>query len=147
MREFNEYLQQGTVKKQSVNKSRANFLIKESEKSYRVLLELIDKIPVTDETATLFIKSCYDLIMELIRAKMLLDGYYASGLGAHEAEVSYLKLLSYREGDVQFLDKMRFFRNGIVYYGNALDKAYAKIVIQFTKRMYLRLKDDLTKVN
>ena len=54
--------------------------------------------------------------MEIIRAKMLLRGYNASGYGAHEAEVSYLRNLDFNETDVQFLDQMRYFRNGMLYF-------------------------------
>ena len=60
---------------------------------------------------------------------MLLEGYNASGLGAHEAEVSYLRVLGFSENDVQFADQLRFFRNGMLYYGTMLDKEYAKIAI------------------
>ena len=79
-------------------------------------------------------------MMELIRAKMLLNGYNASGVGWHEAEVSYLRILGFVEKDVQFADQIRFFRNGMLYYGTILDKEYAEIVIEFTKRIYSKLK-------
>jgi len=78
--------------------------------------------------------------MELIRAKMLLEGYNASGFGAHEAEVSYLRVLGFNEKDVQFADQLRFFRNGMLYYGTILDKEYAERVIEFTKKTYAKLK-------
>jgi len=41
--------------------------------------------------------------MELIRAKMLIDGFNASGHGAHEAEVSYTRKVGFKETEVQFL--------------------------------------------
>ena len=78
--------------------------------------------------------------MEIIRAKMLLEGYNASGIGAHEAEVSYMRILGLGEKDVQFADQIRFFRNGMLYYGTILDKEYAEKVIEFTKRIYNKLK-------
>ena len=77
--------------------------------------------------------------MELIRAKMLLEGYNASGQGAHEAEVSYLRVLGFSEKDVQFADQMRFFRNGMLYYGKILDKEYAEKVVDFVKQTYPKL--------
>jgi len=78
--------------------------------------------------------------MFLVRAKIILDGYYASGQGAHEAEISYLKILNFNETDIQFLDKMRYYRNGMLYYGVKLDKEYAKKVIEFTKKNYFKLR-------
>ena len=57
---------------------------------------------------------------------MLLDGYGAVGQGAHEAEISYLKILGFAEIDVQFANQIRFFRNWMLYYGTILDKIYAQ---------------------
>ena len=137
---FDEFITKNVAKKQSVDKSRANFLINEAEMSFATLLELIEKMELTDSNANLFIRSCYDILMELIRAKMLLDGYNASGFRAHEAEVSYLRNLGFNESDVQFADQLRFFRNGMVYYGKIFDKEYAEKVIEFTKKNYSKLR-------
>lgn len=141
IRKFEEFLRDNTVKKQSIDKSRAEFLIKESENSYNNLLEMMQKIKLTDVNANDFVKSCYDILMELIRAKMLFEGYNASGFGAHEAEVSYLRILGFGETDVQFADQLRFFRNGMLYYGTVLDKEYAEKVLEFTKNKYSQLKE------
>ncbi|MFH0869064.1 MAG: hypothetical protein V1839_02450 [archaeon] len=141
VRRFEEFIKENTVKKQSPDKSRAGFLIKESENSYGNLLEMIQKIKLDDVSANTFVKSCYDILMELVRAKMLLDGYGALGYGAHEAEVAYLRILKFDENDVQFADQMRFFRNGMLYYGTILDKVYAEKVIEFTNRIRHKLKE------
>lgn len=141
IRKFEEFIAENIVRKQGINRSRVNFLVEESENSYNNLLEMLQKIKLKDANANAFVKSCYDILMELIRAKMLVDGYNASGFGAHEAEVSYLRNLGFKEQEVQFADQMRFFRNGILYYGTILDKEYAKKVIEFTKKNYLRLKE------
>ena len=106
---------------------------------------MIEKLKVSDDTANILIKVCYDILMELIRAKMLLEGYNASGFGAHEAEVSYMRTLDFNEKDVQFADQLRFFRNGILYYGTILDQVYAEKVIAFTKKIYSKLKKILKK--
>jgi len=67
-------------------------------------------------------------------------GYSASGQGAHEAEVSYLRELGFSEKDVQFADQLRYFRNGILYYGTSIDKEYADKVLEFTKTVHSKLK-------
>ena len=140
MKNFEYFLNQKIVRKQIPDKSRAEFLIKEAEQNYLYLLELIKKIKISEKNANNFVKVCYDIFMEMIRAKMLVKGYYASGIGAHEAEISYLKEIGFSEGDVQFADRIRFFRNGMLYYGTILDKEYAEKVIAFTKRISLKLK-------
>ena len=137
---FREFINQIIVKKQFPDKSRAEFLIKEAEVSLGGLNERIRIIGINDKNANSIIKDCYDVMMELIRAKMLLDGYNSSGQGAHEAEVSYMRILDFDEKEVQFTDQMRFFRNGMLYYGTILDKEYAEKVIHFTKGIYIKLR-------
>lgn len=140
IKNFKEFINKGIVKIQTPDKHRAEFLTKESEQNYFYLLELIEKIGVNNNNANHYIKSCYDILMELVRAKMLLEGYNASGFGAHEAEVSYMTNIGFKEHEVRFADQMRFFRNGMLYYGTILDKEYAKKVIEFTKETYQKLK-------
>jgi len=136
IRHFEEFIKEKIIKEQAPDKSRADFLIKEAKTAYDLLNKKINFLKISNETANDIIKSCYDIIMELIRAKMLLDGYNASGLGAHEAEVSYMRVLGFSETEVQFADKIRFFRNGMLYYGTILDKEYAEKVVEFTKKAY-----------
>lgn len=140
IRKFDEFTREGVVKIQSSNKPRAEFLLNEAEQSYSTLNELLKSLELNDKNANIFIKSCYDIIMEIIRAKMLLKGYNAFGQGAHEAEVSYFREIGFKEKDVQFLEQMRYFRNGMLYYGTILDKIYARKVIDFTKNIYHALK-------
>ncbi|MDP3989858.1 MAG: hypothetical protein Q8Q01_01485 [archaeon] len=143
IRHFEEFIKDNVVKKQYPDKSRAKFLIEESENSYNNLLKIIEKLKVSDDTANMLIKVCYDILMELIRAKMLLDGYNASGFGAHEAEVAYMRTVGFNERDVQFADQLRYFRNGMLYYGTMLEKNYAQKAIEFTKKQYLKLREML----
>ncbi len=143
IRSFDEFLKLGIAKKQSPDLSRADFLQIESGKDFQALSEYLEKVGINSENASSFIKQCYDLIMELIRAKMLTDGFNSSGQGAHEAEVAYLRRLGFSEPDVQLIDQLRYFRNGTVYYGTSIDSEYAKQVVEFTKKIYPKLKEAL----
>jgi len=78
--------------------------------------------------------------MELIRAKMFADGFSTTGKGAHEAEVSYLAKIGFKTNDVEFANELRYFRNGIMYYGKKFDKIYATKVMKFLKIIYPLLK-------
>ena len=147
LKKFDEFIQIGIVKKQSRDKSKSKFLFMEAKQGYSYLLKLIKTMGVENQNANEYVKSCYDILMELTRAKMLLEGLNASGFKAHEAEVSYWGLLRFKEQDVRFLDQMRFFRNGMLYYGTIIDKEYAEKVIEFTKKNYQKLKDVLDKEN
>ena len=139
-KDFDKFIKKGIIREITPDRSRAEFLISEAEQSYRYLLKLVEKMRVTNLNANDYVKKCYDILMELIRAKMLSIGFKSSGLGAHEAEISYSGNLGFNEKDTRFLNQMRFFRNGILYYGTKLDKEYADKVLEFTKRNYFRLR-------
>src|SRR3989338_11642352 len=139
VKRFEEYLQEGVVKRVRINKERAKSLFTESERRYHSLKEKIEKLGVKNENANDYIEYCYDIIMHLVRAKLYLEGYSTSGQGAHEAEVSYLRILGFSEKEVQFADQVRYFRNGILYYGTSLDFEYAQKVIDFTMEIYPKL--------
>ncbi len=140
LKTFNEYINEGTARKQSPDKHRARSLINESEDSYKILLSFIKKMGLNDNNANHVIKNAYDIIMELIRAKMLLDGFTTTGKGAHEAEVSYMAKIGFSNKDVDFANDLRYFRNGIMYYGKKFDKAYAEKIMDFLKRIYPSLR-------
>ena len=141
--EFEYYINKGIVRKIAPDKPRAEFLIKESEVSLEGLKERVKVMGINDKNANSIIKDCYDIIMEIIRAKLLLEGYSFSGSHAHEAEVSYLKKLGFADGDVSFLNELRYFRNSITYYGKLLDREYAQKVLNFLNKVKPKLKEYL----
>lgn len=139
-KEFEYYINKGIIKKGSINKSRAEFLINESKNSLEGLKERVEKIGINEKNANSIIKDCYDILMELIRAKLLLSGYNSSGQYAHEAEVSFLQKMEFSINEVLFLNELRYFRNSITYYGKILDKEYAEKVFEFMNKIYPKLK-------
>jgi len=140
VKSFGEFINEGIVKKITPNKQRAENLFIESERKYDLLIKTIKNMGIDNKNANDYIEYCYNILMFLIRAKMLQQGYSSSGQGGHEAEVSFSRNIGFGETEVQFLDQMRFFRNGILYYGTILDKEYAEKVIGFTKKNYRKLK-------
>lgn len=123
LKDFDYFLEKGFAKKQNVDKSRSKFLKEESKLSFEGLIERIDLMGINKRNSNSIIKDCYDIILETIRSKMFLLGYSSSGHGAHEAEVSFSRKFL-KENDVQFLNKLRYFRNGMIYYGVILDLEY-----------------------
>ena len=134
IKEFEDFIKEGTIKQQKPDLSRAKFLREESEKAYSFLIKLIAKFNINDENANLIIKSSYDILMETIRSKMLIEGYNSTG--SHEAEISYLKKIGLKIEDIEFADGLRYSRNSSVYYGKIFEKEYAKSVFDFLKRLY-----------
>jgi hypothetical protein len=70
---------------------------------------------------------------------MFLEGFSSSGKGAHEAEISYLKKVKFKESEIFFLNELRYFRNSVIYYGKILDKEYAEKVFDFLNKIYSKL--------
>ncbi len=139
MKIFDEFLRTGVVRKKYPDESRANNLVKESEGRLRNLKRIIEKIGVDEDNVSDVVESCYDIILSIIRAKMLLRGFSASGKGVHEAEISFLSELDFDEWEVEFVDKFQYFRNGIIYYGKGKDREYAEKAIEFTYKIVLKL--------
>ena len=138
LKSFGDYLKQGIVKKQSPNRTRADDLIKEAKRKSNSLKEILNKIGLNNENANDIVEYCYDILINLIRANMFGKGFNSSGIGAHEAEISYLKELNFSETEVQFANQLRYFRNGIKYYGKIFDKEYAKKVLIFLNKIKLK---------
>lgn len=143
LKDFSDFVKKGTVKKITPNKERAESLARESDRKTRSMNESLEKIGVRDDNANDYVEHCYDIIMYLVRAKLYYIEYNADGKGSHEAEVSYLSVLGFDEKDVGFIDQLRYFRNGILYYGSTLDAEYANKVIKFTKQICARLKQSI----
>ena len=141
MKDFEDFLKKGIVKKQSVDKARAQDLIEEANRKFKQLKRVVEKIGIDDENANDLVEDSYDIILGLVRAKMLLEGLSASGKGAHEAEVSFLGKLGFREQEIEFIDKLRYFRNGILYYGTKFDREFANKVCEFLKKIKQKIED------
>lgn len=138
MKPFKEFLELGIVKKQTPNKQRVLSLIKEAEEKKLFLEMLLKDITPEKMNANFIVDYCYDILMELIRAKMFLMGLNPGN--SHEAEVSYLRELGFPEANVLFMDEIRYYRNGTKYYGTILDKEYANAVLEFMNKIYPKLK-------
>ncbi len=138
-RKFEEYEKIGVARKVSPDKSRAEFLIQESRNSLEGLKERVEKLGIHNQNANSIIKDCYDIILELIRAKLFLEGYNISGNFAHEAEISYLLKKGFKDNEIMFLNELRYFRNSITYYGKILDETYAKKIFSFMNTLLPKL--------
>ena len=138
IKKFNEYLVLGIVKKRTPDLERAESLINEAKKKKDFIELVILKIPEKQLSANFIVDSCYDVLIETIRAKMLINGYNTDN--SHEAEVSYLEKLDFAEADIKFMDELRYYRNGIKYYGKVMDLEYAQKVLKFMEKMSGKLR-------
>jgi len=142
---FGEYLERNVIRKVSSDMPRARFLISESEKSLRGLRRRLQVMGIDEDNANSIVKDCYDIIMELIRAKLLIDGYKSAGQFAHEGEVAYLQKLGFDDAEISFINELRYFRNSAMYYGKILSVEYAKKVTEVISAVYPKLRNLITK--
>lgn len=140
MRSFDEFIKEGIVIRISPDEHRAENLISESERKYKLMKKTIRALGIDDENANEYVESCYNIIMFLVRAQMFKQGYKSSGQSAHESEVAFTTKLGLTDSDIHFLDRLRYFRNGILYYGKRFDKEYAEKVISFTDKKFETLR-------
>ena len=138
MKKFEEFIKSRVVVKQSPNKNRADSLLKEAEDKKAFLDLTLKSLPKEKMNANFVANYCYDILIELVRAKMFIDGFNAGG--SHEAEVSYLRVLGFSEASIIFMDELRYYRNGTKYYGTILDNDYAKETLVFLNKNYSKLK-------
>jgi len=140
MREFENFLKTGEVRRQGKNESLANALIKSSEKS----LKNIQRIKVDELNAESVVSEVYDLIRELIEAKLSLEGYKSY---SHEATIFFLKNFSFNDFEINFLDNLRKVRNKIKYYGKEINTEEALKIIDFMNLILPKLRRLLKDVN
>jgi len=139
-KEFNYFINAGIIRKIKPDFQKSEFLVEESDRTFRGLNKRLNLMGIDKDNANSIIKDCYDLMMELIKAKLFLDGYSSSGNFSHEAEVSYLKELNFSENEISFMNELRRNRNSINYYGKLFDEEYADKVVNFAKKVYPSLK-------
>lgn len=136
---FEEFIEKGIIVKRTSENSRALFLYRESERKKKSLNQVLEKIGINEINAHEIIEYGYDILIYLIRAKLCEDGFSSTGEGAHEAEVAYMRNLGFSETEVMFVDQLRYFRNGIKYYGKVLDENYANKVLTFLRKISPKL--------
>jgi hypothetical protein len=129
--EFEYYIKKGIIKKRRPDKSRAEFLINESKKSFKGLKIRINKLGRDQYGINSIIKEIQGIIIQSLRSKMLLEGLPASVIYAHEAEVAYIKKLKFNEFEIYFVNTLRTSRNGINYYGKIFQEEYARECYEF----------------
>lgn len=134
MREFKDFTKSSWVKKKKKDISKAKSLVEIAENRKKVMEKYL---PLNNETVVQVMEECYDIIRELLEAKLSREGYKTY---SHEAIVSYLKELGFSKDKVAFLDNLRMVRHGTLYYGKSVDLEYVKEVRKFMEEIYPQLK-------
>ncbi len=135
MKTFEQCIEEGAIKRKEKNPLLAASLVKSSDKA----LIFVEKLLINEETAEHIVGDCYDIMREIIEAKLAQEGYKSY---SHEASISYLaKHSQFTIAELDFLDNLRKVRNGIKYYGKEATALEAQQVLDFLKNMLPKLKE------
>jgi hypothetical protein len=133
LKTFEEFLKIGAIRKQSPDKERAKSLVYESKEKLEFFNKIKEIMKIEKMSPNYVVEACYDILIELLRAKLLVDGYNSKS--SHEAEVAYMRNLGFIEKDVDFMNELRYLRNRIKYYGIVFDIEYAEQVHSFMNKI------------
>ncbi len=125
MNDFEFYLDEGKVKRQSPDKEFAKSLINDAserfEKSTMLDVKLFSKI---------IFENIYDAIREILDALLAADGYKSY---SHEASIAYLRKYKIEDSVIMELDSLRYKRNSSKYYGKGISPDDVLEIIRFYK--------------
>ena len=138
LKSFESFIKEGIVKKQSSDLERASSLVKEAENKKAFFDRIIKNFSIKDTDSNYIVETSYDILIELLRAKLFLDGFNSSN--SHEAEVAYMRNIGFNEEEVLFMNSLRYYRNGIKYYGRIFDKEYSLKVLNFLIKLYPKIR-------
>lgn len=126
MNEFNFYVNEGKVKKQSGDTELAKSLIKDAKERVKQASKL---------DASLFSKiifeNVYDAIREILDALLAVDGYKSY---SHEASIAYLNNYDFDDSIISEIDNFRYLRNSSKYYGKDVSEEDAREILQFYQK-------------
>ena len=96
-----------------------------------------------EKNAKYIVENIYDILRELIEAKLALNGFKSY---SHEATILFLKKFpEFKESEIRFMDNLRRIRNGIKYYGKDIEINETRKVIDFSRFILPKLKSLVKK--
>lgn len=111
MKQFEEFIPLGEVKKVSPDLGLARSLLASSQNRITFLLPL----PITERSATVIFENYYDALRELCDAILAIEGFKSY---SHIASIVFLsRYEEFSEQDIYLLDNARQKRNQAKYYG------------------------------
>ncbi|MBS3091011.1 hypothetical protein J4217_01010 [Candidatus Pacearchaeota archaeon] len=138
MKDFEYFVKIGDVKKSSVNKDLAVFLIKDMQSRIRDAFKMS-----SNEFPKIVFENIYDALRDFCDALLALEGYKSY---SHEASISYLIKKGFDISFVMQLDNFRYKRNGSKYYGEVINHAEAEEIRSFYQtnkgRIYKLLEEE-----
>ena len=131
MKDFDYYIKEGSVKRQSVDVE----LAKSLKDDAMLRAEKVVKLPVKEFSKIIF-ENVYDALRELLDAVLALEGYKSY---SHEASIAYLKKFGVEDSLLAELDSFRYKRNSSKYYGKSLSGEDAEAIMYFYDKQSVKI--------
>ena len=104
--------------------------------------KFIESLSSSKENAKYLVENIYDVLRELIEAKLALEGFKSY---SHEATILFLRNFpKIKESEIRYLDNLRKIRHGIKYYGRTVSLEEAEKSLEIMDVLIPKLRS-LTK--
>lgn len=123
MKDFEFYINEGKIKKQTPDINLAKSLKKDA-------LERINQVKQLniDFFSKLIYENTYDALRDILDAILTINGYKSY---SHEGSISFLKTTNINIEIIEALNEFRYKRNSSKYYGKSIDKYEAQEILEF----------------
>ena len=132
MKEFEFFVNNGDVKKQSVDKNLSKSTFKDSLERIEFTKSIMHK-----SKPKFVLENAYELAREAADSLLHLEGFKSY---SHEASIVYLAKKGFSENDLSEFNRYRKIRNGIKYYGKSCDDSEAKSALVFAEKIISNIK-------
>ena len=137
---FQSFIDNGTARKSKPDIQLAKALVSMSNNQ----IASIEKLEITDITASTIMSNFYEALREIVEAITAKEGYK---IYSHEAYTYYLKERG-EELIAEKFDRFRKIRNGIHYYGKPIEKESVKTnreeILRIIKHLKAKFLHDLS---
>lgn len=140
MKDFEYYIGEGEVKKQSPDRNLSDSLAQDARKRFNYSLSQ----KLDEKSAKYIYEDIYDSLRAAIDALLALQGFKSY---SHAAGISFLKRFGFPDNELEFLEKMRKRRNGMKYYGKTCSVPQTKEAIDFARKTLQKLDGILAKIS
>ncbi len=133
---FNFYLRENSVKKESPDPIEAGSLIEKAMQR----LEYVKKNKIDESNASFIFEDIYDCLREASQSLMSKMGYKSY---SHEAIIAFMKeFFAFSDYDISVLDRYRILRNNSVYRAEKVSKQTCIEALDFAKKFLPKIRKE-----
>jgi hypothetical protein len=131
MKDFELFVEAGSVKRRAKDAKLAQSLLKEAEENI-ALMQSLER----GKYWKIIFETVYDALRQILDAILFLDGYKSY---SHEASIAYLRVCGIEDSIIIQLDQFRKWRNGAKYYARKITPVQTEMIFAFWEKNHRRL--------